>query len=270
MHIHLSLSEVMLIYQLLVVRNADLPIVGGSILNHEHFQGGEHILPVMEADIKKEYKLKKYQNTKLYKLDWYNSTLLIKGKDSKEVVTLANDILKAWKTYNDLDNNDLDNDILSSDENGNHNTITPSIRKIKDEYYLYLILRNNRCDGKYPEGIFHAHPEYHHIKKEGIGIIEAMGLFILPARLVRQENEIKEVLALGLNNEQIVEKYPDLASFSNMIEVLRKGYSASTIDKKIKEYIEDTCKNILMNTAVFKDNKKGNEGLDKFIGGIDL
>ena len=107
-------------------------------------------------------------------------------------------------------------------------------------------------------------PEYHHIKKEGIGIIEAMGLFILPARLVRQENEIKDVLALGLNNEQIVEKYPDLASFSNMIEVLRKGYS------KIKEYIEDTCKNILMNTAVFKDNKKGNEGLDKFIGGIDL
>ena len=133
-----------------------------------------------------------------------------------------------------------------------------------------MILRNNRCDEKYPEGIFHAHPEYHHIKKEGIGIIEAMGLFILPARLVRQENEIKEVLALGLNNEQIVEKYPDLASFSNMIEVLRKGYSASTIDKKIKEYIEDTCKNILMNTAVFKDNKKGNEGLDKFIGGIDL
>ena len=97
-----------------------------------------------------------------------------------------------------------------------------------------------------------------------------MGLFILPARLVRQENEIKEVLALGLNNEQIAEKYPDLASFSNMIEVLRKEYSASTIDKKIKEYIEDTCKNILMNTAVFKDDKKGNEGLDKFIGGIDL
>ena len=245
--------------------NADLPIVGGSILNHEHFQGGEHILPVMEADIKKEYKLKKYQNTKLYKLDWYNSTLLIKGKDRKELVSLASEILNAWRTYDDLTN-----DILSSDANGKHNTITPSIRKIKDEYYLYLILRNNRCDEKYPEGIFHAHPEYHHIKKEGIGIIEAMGLFILPARLVRQENEIKDVLSLNLDNDQIIKKYSDLKDFLSMIELLRKDYNSKTIDKQIKEYIEDTCKHILMNTAVFKDDKKGNEGLDKFIGGINL
>ena len=227
--------------------NADLPIVGGSILNHEHFQGGEHILPVMEADIKKEYKLKKYQNTKLYKLDWYNSTLLLKGKDRKELVSLASEILNAWKTYDDLTN-----DILSSDENGKH------------------ILRNNRCDERYPEGIFHAHPEYHHIKKEGIGIIEAMGLFILPARLVRQENEIKDVLSLNLDNDEIIKKYPDLKDFLSMIELLRKDYNSKTIDKKIKEYIEDTCKHILMNTAVFKDDKKGNEGLDKFIGGINL
>ena len=245
--------------------NADLPIVGGSILNHEHFQGGEHILPVMEADVKKEYKLTKYKNTRLFILDWYNTTLLIRGRDSKEVVSLASDILNAWRKYDDAEN-----EIIANDESGKHNTITPSIRKIKGEYYLYLILRNNRCNEKYPDGIFHAHPEHHHIKKEGIGIIEAMGLFILPARLVRQENEIKDVLALGLNNDEVVKKYPDLANFLSMIDVLRENYSASTIDENIKVYIEDTCKDILRNTAVFKDDKKGNEGLDKFIGGLNL
>ncbi len=245
--------------------NADLPIVGGSILNHEHFQGGEHILPVMEADVKKEFKLTKYKNTRLFKLDWYNTTLLIRGKDPKEVVSLASDILNAWRKYDDVEN-----EIIANDESGKHNTITPSIRKINGEYYLYLILRNNRCNEKYPDGIFHAHPEHHHIKKEGIGIIEAMGLFILPARLVRQENEIKDVLALGLNNDEVVKKYPDLASFLSMIEVLRENYSASTIDESIKVYIEDTCKDILRNTAVFKDDKKGNDGLDKFIGGLNL
>ena len=245
--------------------NADLPIVGGSILNHEHFQGGEHILPVMEAETKKEFKLTKYKNVKLYKLDWYNTTLLIKGTDKKEVVTLANDILVAWRKYSDKDNN-----IVASDESGEHNTITPSIRKTGSEYNLYLILRNNRCSKEYPDGIFHAHPEHHHIKKEGIGIIEAMGLFILPARLVRQENEVKDVLSLGLDNSKIIEKYPDLADFLPMIEVLRKDYSEKTIDKKINEYIEDTCKHILENTGVFKDTEKGNKGLDKFIGGLNL
>ena len=245
--------------------NADLPIVGGSILNHEHFQGGEHILPVMEADVKKEYKLKEYKNVKLYKLDWYNTTLLIKGTDKKELISLATKILTAWRNYSDEKN-----EIIAKDEKGEHNTITPSIRKIGGEYNLYLILRNNRCNEKYPDGIFHAHPEYHHIKKEGIGIIEAMGLFILPARLVRQENEIKDVLALGLNNDEIVKKYADLADFLSMIEVLRKDYSSKTIDKKINEYIEDTCKHILENTAVFKDTKQGNDGLDKFIGGLGL
>ena len=245
--------------------NADLPIVGGSILNHEHFQGGEHILPVMEAETKKGYKLENYKDVKLYKLDWYNSVILLKSKNKKELVEVATKILNAWRDYNDLEN-----EIVSSDKTGKHNTITPSIRKINDEYNLYLILRNNRCNEKYPDGIFHAHPEYHHIKKEGIGIIEAMGLFILPARLVRQENEIKDVLSLGFNNDQILEKYPDLADFLPMIEVLRDGYSKETIDKKINEYIEDTCKHILENTAVFKDTKVGNEGFDKFIGGLKL
>ena len=156
------------------------------------------------------------------------------------------------------------------DDSGKHNTITPSIRKIGDEYNMYLILRNNRCDEKYPEGIFHAHPEYHHIKKEGIGIIEAMGLFILPARLVRQENEIKNVLLNDLNEKEILEKYADLADFLPMINELKKKYNPKTIDNDIDKYIENVCMHILDNTAVFRDTKKGNEGLDNFIEGLKL
>lgn len=245
--------------------NADLPIVGGSILNHEHYQGGEHLLPVMKSKTKKEYKLTNYKDTKLFKLDWYNTCLLLTSKNSDEIVEVATKILNAWRDYDDMNN-----DILSHSGETMHNTITPSIRKENGIYYLYLILRNNRCDEKYPDGIFHAHKEYHHIKKEGIGIIEAMGLFILPARLIRQENEIKDVLELGLNNDQILAKYPDLADFLSMIRELKLNYSKNTIDKDINTYIETVCQNILINTAVFKDNEIGTKGLDEFIGGLNL
>ncbi|MFA6755315.1 MAG: galactose-1-phosphate uridylyltransferase [Bacilli bacterium] len=245
--------------------NADLPIVGGSILNHEHFQGGEHILPVMRCKPLKEYGMKKYHDSKLYKLDWYNSCILIESKNKEELINLSTEILDGWRKYTDLDN-----DIVCFDDKGRHNTITPSVRKVNDTYYMYLILRNNRCNDMYPDGIFHAHKEYHHIKKEGIGIIEAMGLFILPARLVRQSNEIKDVLEKNFNDNSILEKYPDLEDFLPMIHELSNDYNPSTVDKNIKEYINTTCKNILINTGVFKDDTKGNAGFDKFIGGLNL
>lgn len=245
--------------------NADLPIVGGSILNHEHYQGGEHLLPVMKQKPVKEYKLTRYHKCNLYKLDWYNSTLLIESEDKTELINLANEILTTWRNYNDPLNN-----IVGFDIEGRHNTVTPSIRKEGNKYMLYLILRNNKCNKEYPDGIFHAHPEYHMIKKEGIGIIEAMGLFILPARLVRQSNEIKDCLSKQYNKESIIEKYPDLEPFLPMINELDKNYNPATIDKDIREYINNVCKGILINTAVFKDNVVGKLGLDKFIGGMHL
>lgn len=246
--------------------NADLPIVGGSILNHEHYQGGEHLLPIMNQDIKEEIKLTKFKGVSLYLLDWYNTTFLLKGKGKEELVKLANHILLAWRKYSDESV-----DILSESEGKPHNTITPSVRKKGDTYYLYMILRNNRANEAYPDGIFHAHKEYHHIKQEGIGIIEAMGLFILPARLVRQENQIKDCLALNLSDEEIVNKYPDLTgNFLDMIHELKKDYSINSIDKKIKEYIENVCKNILTNTAVFKEDEKGIKALNKFIDSLEL
>ena len=245
--------------------NADLPIVGGSILNHEHFQGGEHLLPIMRQNPAKEYELSRFKDCKLYKLNWYNTCLMIESKNREEMINLASEILATWRDYTDKDN-----DIIAIDEQGKHNTITPSVRKVGDTYFMYLILRNNRCDATYPDGIFHAHPEYHMIKKEGIGIIEAMGLFILPARLVRQSGEIQDVLSKNYNDDEIVKNYEDLKQFLPMIHTLQKDYSKLMIKDKIKEYINNVCKGILENTAVFKNDYSGSLGLDKFIGGMHL
>ena len=245
--------------------NADLPIVGGSILSHEHYQGGEHLLPIMKAKPQFEFELKELKNVKLYKLDWYNSCLLLTSESQEDIVEAANRILESWRNYDDPEN-----EIYSHTGETLHNTITPSARKIGNNYYLYLILRNNRCNETYPDGIFHAHPEYHHIKKEGIGIIEAMGLFILPGRLVRQENEIKACLKNSLSDQEILNKYPDLSSFIPMIHELKEKYNEKTIDKDINSYIEDVCKNILINTATFKPDEKGDSGLKKFIRSISL
>lgn len=241
--------------------NADLPIVGGSILNHEHYQGGEHRLPIMHAKPKREYKLPDNHSSKLYLLDWYNSTLLIEGENKEDIVDIATKILTKWRNYDDPTN-----DILSHSEDVAHSTVTPCVKKDGNVYSLYLILRNNRCNEKYPDGIFHAHPEYHHIKHEGIGIIEAMGLFILPARLVRQTNQIKDCLENKLSDSEIKAKYSDFDDlFINMIHQLAQNYNKETIDSDIREYINNVCRNILKNTAVFKDDEKGNKGIDTFI-----
>lgn len=245
--------------------NADLPIVGGSILSHDHFQGGEHTLPIMNAKVRKEYGLEKYKNSRLFLLEWFNTALLLKSTDKTELVEIATKILNTWKEYTDETN-----EIIAHDEEGNHNTLTPSLKKIDGVYYLYLILRNNRTSYKYPEGIFHAHPKYYHIKKENIGIIEAMGLFILPARLLRQTEQIKTVLKDGLADSEILEKYADLEDFLEMIGTLRKQYDEKTIDQDIKNYINNVCNCILINTAVFKDDDRGHYGIDAFIRSCEL
>lgn len=231
--------------------NADLPIVGGSILNHEHFQGGAHLLPMLKAKVAKEfYTLKE---VKVAKLDWYNSCLLLESKDRVALLEVADTILQTWNSYSDEEN-----DIIAYTTE-RHNTITPIVRKVEDKYLLYLILRNNRTNEEYPEGIFHAHPEYHMIKKEGIGLIEAMGLFILPARLVRQFKEIEEVY--GLDDQAIVNKYPDLDIFLPMIHSLE----GKDLQKEIRDYVNNVCRNILENVGVFKNDKKGTLGFEKFI-----
>lgn len=243
--------------------NSDLPIVGGSILNHEHFQGGGYLLPIMKASPLFELKIHHTKDVKGYYLSWYNSTIMLVSKNKESLLDVFEQIFTKWKNYNDESV-----DIISFTSE-RHSTVTPIVRKIGDEYRLYIILRNNRTNDKYPDGIFHAHKEYHAIKKEGIGLIEAMGLFILPSRLVRQIEEIKGIINNNIALEEAISKNPEMKDFAPLISELSTHHS-NNLDLDIKEYINNVCRNILKNTAVFKDDKKGKEALAKFIKEIDL
>jgi UDPglucose--hexose-1-phosphate uridylyltransferase len=242
--------------------NSDLPITGGSILTHEHFQGGEHIFPMMKRDLKAIYEDPKHPSLEIGILDWYNSSIRVEGKDRDEVLNFVKDVVHSWKKYNDSASG-----IIAFSNNEQHNSITPFVQKINGSYRAYIILRNNLTTNEYPDGVFHAHKEYFMIKKEGIGLIEAAGKFILPARLNRQLKAIEEVLKHNISKEKYLELYPDLVDFVPFIEPLRgvKNIHESVIGK-----VNEICKCILMNTAVFKDDQIGKKSFDLFMHQLGL
>lgn len=237
--------------------NSDLPIVGGSILNHEHFQGGFHVLPIFHSKEKEEIKLSRHPGVTLHVMDFYDTVLKIEGEDKEKVLDLAEEITLAWRKYEDKSC-----DIIPSSEGAQHSTVTPLVRKVNGKYQLFLILRNNRCDDRFPGGIFHAHPEYAHIKQEGIGLIEASGLFILPARLKRQAALVEEIARAHTPKEEYLKEHPDLEGFDDMIKALEGGMSA-------RAYMAEVCRKILGNVAVFKNDEKGQEGLARFLRGLN-
>jgi UDPglucose--hexose-1-phosphate uridylyltransferase len=238
--------------------NSDLPIVGGSILNHEHFQGGGHLLPLLKAPIKEEIKTG-LKRTKAGIADFYDTAIRLEGEDKEEIISAAERILSKWRSYDDPEC-----DIIAKDEAGQHSTCTPLLCKKGKTYSFTMILRNNRCDDRYPDGIFHAHPEYFHIKKEGIGLIEAAGLFILPARLLRQGKEVEEVVKEGLSEKEYLAKYPDLKDFGRMIDEMK------ATGETAYEYMNLVCREILKNVAVYKDDEKGREHLHRFLSACEL
>ncbi len=239
--------------------NSDLPIVGGSILNHEHFQGGEHLLPVIKAKPKYIFENKHYPDTEIAVLSFYDTVICLKGKKREEILDACEKITLCWRKYDDVENQ-----IIAVDKDGLHATVTNIARKDGDTYELYMILRNNRCDETYPTGIFHAHPEYAHIKSEGIGLIEAAGRFILPARLARQGKLMEEIVSNGIPFEKAVEEHPDLSSFQRMYDIMKERKMDS------RAYMNEVCQDILRNVAVFKDDEKGQAGLRRFLEECDL
>ncbi|MBO5851590.1 MAG: UDP-glucose--hexose-1-phosphate uridylyltransferase [Clostridia bacterium] len=247
--------------------NSDLPIVGGSILNHEHYQGGNYVMPLHKCKALKAYKSKNYQDVSIEVVDFYNSVIRITGYNRNAVEELAGEVIENWKGYSDANAN-----IIAVDEEGRHNTVTPIVRFLKDNRYcIELILRNNKTSSEHPDGIFHAHKEFHNIKSEGIGLIEAMGLFILPARLNRQLNEIAKILCgqVEYKKEEIFNEEHDLYLHRNMIETLKSKYKiVKDVNKAnvyITEYINEVCASILKNTAVFKNDNKGVIAFNKFL-----
>ena len=237
--------------------NSDLPIVGGSILNHEHFQGGEHLLPITKAAMRKRYVEQGSLTVDL--VDFPVSTLLVRSPKKEELLQAAEKILATWRCYNDPEN-----EILAESDGKIHNTITLICRKVEGVYYMYMLLRNNRCDKRYPDGIFHAHPDKFHIKSEGIGLIEAGGLFILPARLKRQGAEVLECVKSGWTLEEAKKRYEDIVPFWGMVEEMR------ATGESLEDYLGNVCQNILKDVAVFKENGVGQAGFDRFVEACEL
>lgn len=192
--------------------NADLPIVGGSILTHDHYQGGRHRFPMQDASVIKEIEIKGYENIKVQMLNWPLSTLRLTADDKEVLVDLSDKILNHWINYDDVSC-----DILSHTNDVRHNTVTPIARMDNNRYQIDIVLRNNRTNDEHPLGIFHPHAKHHHIKKENIGLIEVMGLAVLPARL---KDEL-ECLKLCLLKKKCIDDLESLKSIKNGLNIYK-------------------------------------------------
>lgn len=233
--------------------NTDIPIVGGSILSHDHYQGGRHHFPMEDAKIIQENNINGIKAQILY---WPLSTIRLKDKDPKKLIDLASFILEDWKQY---ENRELQ--IIPYTNKTRHNAITPIVRKKDGEFQIDLVLRNNRTDDQYPDGIFHPHPEHHHIKKENIGLIEVMGLAILPARLKDEVELIKKVL----KNEISDEDEPSLEKHKEWIDELKTRADLENLDRFMQEEIAKKFVSVLENAGVFKMDDQGIKAIENYL-----
>lgn len=244
--------------------NSDLPISGGSILTHEHFQGGKHIFPIMKRNYLEKYKFEDTNDVDIYKLDWFASTLVVAGKEHEKVFDVSKKIIRFYENYSD------ENIGLISKDKEQHNSVTLLLQYIDNEYRLFIVFRNNIVNEQYPDGVFHAHKEYHIIKKEGIGLIEEGGRFILPARLERQFKQIKDIILNNYSFEEYTKKYPDMVDFKDFIDLVKNYYDGSNLDNVLNEVTGKYCENILRNTSVFKNDKQGEDAFNAFIKKLGL
>ena len=273
--------------------NADLPIVGGSILSHDHFQGGCYEFPMVRAPYEKEFQIPGYEDIQAGIIKWPMSTIRLQGKDIDKVVALADHILSEWRKYTDRKAY-----IIAESGGEPHNTITPIARMRKagnpnnkldpeaDVYELDLVLRNNITTDEHPLGLYHPHAQYHHIKKENIGLIEVMGLAVLPARLKKEMASLEESILNGTNlyEDEDLHSHIDWA-----VGFLKKnGYSVDIYSKKnavvtafpngadkadtqpklhkiIQDEIGYVFSGVLEDAGVYKRNAEGREAFMKFI-----
>lgn len=253
--------------------NAALPIIGGSILNHEHFQGGGHLMPMHKAPLLSVvggYKSSTHKKVKVGIVDWYNSVIRLESSNRKEISDYAKEIVSAWADFSDEKCG-----IVAKTGEVRHNSLAPVVRKEGKNYIVDMILRNNLTSEEYPDGIFHAHPEYHNIKKEGIGLIEAMGLFILPGRLKKQLSQIADILCgkEEYNKVSLSRKTNYLYVHRNMIaELIEEGLSDTKeqAEARVTDKVNNICKNILFNTSVFKKDDEGYKGFNRFLETVGI
>lgn len=243
--------------------NADLPIVGGSILSHDHFQGGHYQFAMANAKIEKYYTVKGFEDVEMGILNWPLSVLRIRSEDENRLIDLADHILHIWRGYTDKDAH-----IFAETDGEPHNTLTPIARKAGDTYELDLTLRNNIATKEHPLGLFHPHEEYHHIKKENIGLIEVMGLAVLPSRLKGE----MELLADCLVNGTPVEDHESLTKHVDWSEKFVAKYreiNKENVMDILKEEIGQVFVKVLEDAGVYKCTKEGRKQFERFILTLD-
>lgn len=238
--------------------NADLPIVGGSILSHDHFQGGGYVFAMAKAPYETMVTLKKYPNVTAGTVRWPMSVIRLQGKDAAEVADAADHILKSWRGYTDEAAF-----IFSETEGTPHNTITPIARMRGELFELDLVLRNNITTEEHPMGVYHPHARYHHIKKENIGLIEVMGLAVLPARLKAEMNALEQAVLAGndLRADEMLEKHADwVDEWKNEYE-LNKDNIHGIVQKEIGKVFAK----VLECAGVYKRTEEGQEAFGRFL-----
>lgn len=247
--------------------NADLPIVGGSILTHDHYQGGRHEFPMEKAEIEKYYESSKFKNVEIGTVKWPMSVIRIKGDNKNEVIDVAMNIFEAWKKYSDEEN-----EIVAFTGDTPHNTVTPIARRRGNSFELDIVLRNNRISDEHPDGIFHPHKELHHIKKENIGLIEVMGLAVLPGRLENELDIIANILCGKIEyNREKAQDNQEINKHIPWIErMLSENLTLSYSEAKelVKKEVGIIFSKVLEDAGVFKRNEKGQEGFSKFLNNI--
>ena len=243
--------------------NADLPIVGGSILSHDHFQGGNYTFAMAKAPMETRFTVKGFEQVEAGILFWPMSVIRLRSKDSDDLIELGDRVLKAWRAYTDEAAY-----IFAETDGEPHNTITPIARRNGEFYELDLVLRNNLCTEEYPLGLYHPHPELHHIKKENIGLIEVMGLAVLPSRLKNELAGLAEAIVQGRD----IQGDPELGKHAEWVEEFLPKYleketplTKERAEEILKAEVGNVFARVLEDAGVYKCTPEGREAFGRFL-----
>ncbi len=243
--------------------NADLPIVGGSILSHDHFQGGHYEFAMAKAPVEQEFSVEGFSDVRVGIVNWPMSVLRLSCADTDRLIELADRILQAWRGYSDPECF-----VFAEADGTPHNTITPIARKRGDLYELDLVLRNNITTEEHPLGVFHPHAELHHIKKENIGLIEVMGLAVLPARLKGEMGMVRTAILekADLRADETIAKHAD------WVEAFLPEYpeiTESNVDEILQNEIGKVFMKVLEDAGVYKKTEEGRAGFLRFLNSLN-
>ncbi len=239
--------------------NADLSIVGGSILSHDHFQGGHYEFAMAKAPVEKAFTIKGYEDVEAGIVNWPMSVIRLSSEDTERIIALADHILETWREYTDEEAF-----IYAYTDGEPHNTITPIARKRGDKFELDLVLRNNITTEEHPLGVYHPHAKLHHIKKENIGLIEVMGLAVLPARLKGEMEQLSEAILAGkdIRSDEVLEKHADwVEEFLPKYEKI----DAENVHDILKKEIGLVFMQVLEDAGVYKRTKEGQDAFMRFV-----